>query len=492
MRINVFDRRMQNLKGTNVQNRYWPLSFGGYCKHVAIVFSILTLLGLWEILALYLDNSLLFPGIPDLFSAISGLFFYSDFWTDIYVTLIRGMSGMVIALFISFALAHPMAHNLFLKSYIQPFLSIFRATPIISIILLLLIWLRPEQIPFVMALITMVPVVTENLVAGYENFDIQMREMMTLYRIPVIMRVKYFYYPSLKPYLFSGLISASGLGWKAIIMGEVLAQPQWGIGVSLKEAHGFIEIPVLIAWTLVAVFLSYCIEQILRFLSKKKFPFHFSGVPVQRNKFVAPVSFKNVTKGYGKHVVFRNLSLKIPQGKITCITGPSGCGKTTLLRMIAGLETPQSGIIERSGNSVSYLFQKPVFVSQLTVLQNILWPLSRHMSIMEATDLAISALERMGIEDKAHCMPETLSGGEQQRVALIRTFLYPASIILLDEPFTGLNQALKENIMDMIKVWHQEHETTLLYVTHHADETGMAQNHIILNNMCAKEYEYTI
>ena len=160
--------------------------------------------------------------------------------------------------------------------------------------------------------------------------------------------------------------------------------------------------------------------------------------------------------------------------------------------MIAGLETPQSGIIERSGNSVSYLFQKPVFVSQLTVLQNILWPLSRHMSIMEATDLAISALERMGIEDKAHCMPETLSGGEQQRVALIRTFLYPASIILLDEPFTGLNQALKENIMDMIKVWHQEHETTLLYVTHHADETGMAQNHIILNNMCAKEYEYTI
>ena len=57
------------------------------------------------------------------------------------------------------------------------------------------------------------------------------------------------------------------------------------------------------------------------------------------------------------------------------------------------------------------------------------------MSIMEATDLAVSALERMGIEDKAHCMPETLSGGEQQRVALIRTFLYPASIILLDEPF---------------------------------------------------------
>ena len=101
MRINVFNRRMQNHKETNVQNRYWPLSFGGYCKHVAIVFSILTLLGLWEILALYLDNSLLFPGIPDLFSAISGLFFYFDFWTDIYVTLIRGISGMVIALFIS-------------------------------------------------------------------------------------------------------------------------------------------------------------------------------------------------------------------------------------------------------------------------------------------------------------------------------------------------------------------------------------------------------
>ena len=169
MRINVFNRRMQNHKETNVQNRYWPLSFGGYCKHVAIVFSILTLLGLWEILALYLDNSLLFPGIPDLFSAISGLFFYFDFWTDIYVTLIRGISGMVIALFISFALAYPMAHNLFFKSYIQPFLSIFRATPIISIILLLLIWLRPEQIPFVMALITMIPIVTENLIYKYEK-----------------------------------------------------------------------------------------------------------------------------------------------------------------------------------------------------------------------------------------------------------------------------------------------------------------------------------
>ena len=125
----------------------------------------------------------------------------------------------------------------------------------------------------------------------------------------------------------------------------------------LKEAHGFIEIPVLIAWTLVAVFLSYCIEQILRFLSKKEFPFHFSGVPVRSNKFVAYVSFKNVTKGYGNHVVFRNLSLKIPRGKITCITGPSGCGKTTLLRMIAGLEAPQSGIIERPGTMFHIYFR---------------------------------------------------------------------------------------------------------------------------------------
>ena len=89
MRINVFDRRMQNLKGTNVQNRYWSLPFWGHNKRVAIVFSILTLLGLWEILALYLDNSLLFPGISDLFSAISGLFFYFFATVFIFLTLYK-------------------------------------------------------------------------------------------------------------------------------------------------------------------------------------------------------------------------------------------------------------------------------------------------------------------------------------------------------------------------------------------------------------------
>lgn len=146
------------------------------------------------------------------------------------------------------------------RIYLHPFLTLFRSVPIISFLFLFLVWFSPEYIPLVMALITMTPILTENLIEGFMRIDISLLEMSQVYLLSSRQKIKHIVYPAVSPFLFSGLISATGLGWKAIVMGEALAQPDAGIGVMIRESHGFIEISRLLAWTIVAVILSYCIE----------------------------------------------------------------------------------------------------------------------------------------------------------------------------------------------------------------------------------------
>ena len=183
------------------------------------------------------------------------------------------------------------------------------------------------------------------------------------------------------------------------------------------------------------------------------------------------IEFKNITKKYGSLTVYENFNLSLEEGKITCILGESGSGKTTLLNMLAGL-TPYEGEISQKA-ACSYIFQQPRLVPSLTVRGN-LKLVCKDKNRVEEMLLAV------GLSDKAGAYPAQLSAGQAQRVSIARAFLYPSSLILMDEPFSSLDLALKLKISALfLKLWKRERRTAV-FVTHDADEAAMLSNRVLV------------
>ena len=156
----------------------------------------------------------------------------------------------------------------------------------------------------------------------------------------------------------------------------------------------------------------------------------------------------NLSKKFGKKVIFDNFSLDIGEKGIYALYGRSGCGKTTLLRIIAGLDKKYSGNIG-FGNikKISYVFQEPRLLNNLTALENVSIVLGNDPFKKEK---ATSWLNKMGLEDDILSYPDEMSGGMKQRVAIARAFAFDGDILLLDEAFNGIDAQTTESIMDTV------------------------------------------
>jgi iron(III) transport system ATP-binding protein len=199
--------------------------------------------------------------------------------------------------------------------------------------------------------------------------------------------------------------------------------------------------------------------------------------------FAAQLTFENVSRRYGETLAVDGVSLDIPPGEVLCLLGPSGCGKTTLLRIAAGVEWPSSGRVLIDGQEVSgpehfvppekrgvgLMFQDYALFPHLTILRNVAFGL-RFLSRSEASAEALAALSRVGLAHYAAEYPHILSGGEQQRVALARAIAPRPGVLLMDEPFSGLDPQLRERMREETLAILHETRATCIVVTHDAEE----------------------
>ena len=198
---------------------------------------------------------------------------------------------------------------------------------------------------------------------------------------------------------------------------------------------------------------------------------------------MSKIVLTGINKYYGTNRVLKDVDLTIEDGEFMTLLGPSGCGKTTTLRVIAGLEKPQSGSIvmdgERIVNAAESFFAPPakrglnlVFQSyalwpHMTVFDNVAFGLRvKHTPKDEIKKLVESALGRMQIGEYAGRYPSELSGGQQQRVAIARAIASPVELLLLDEPLSNLDAKLRVDMRSELKRLHEEMGTTIIYVTH--------------------------
>jgi len=213
------------------------------------------------------------------------------------------------------------------------------------------------------------------------------------------------------------------------------------------------------------------------------------------------IRLRNVTKHFGSVIALEDVSLEISSGEQVVIQGPSGSGKSTLLRLIAGLEIPTQGEISINENCVStpesvasphtrgigFVFQRSALWPHMSVAQNILFAMNS-LPKEKLSERLNQLLEQMELSQLVSRYPNQLSGGEARRVALARALACDPKILLLDEPLTSLNSELKAQILTVIQDFVQTNNTTLLYVTHLADETQhFCERSIYLHNGRAVE-----
>ena len=193
------------------------------------------------------------------------------------------------------------------------------------------------------------------------------------------------------------------------------------------------------------------------------------------------VRFERVTKRFGAHHAADGISLEVTSGECLVLLGPSGCGKTTLLRLLAGLETLDSGEIwigdrrvdqiEPAQRDVAMVFQNYALYPHLSVFDNIAFPLrTRHVEAGEIDRRVREAAARVGLADLLARRPAQLSGGQQQRVALARAIVRNPTVYLMDEPLSNLDAQLRLQTRTELKRLHRELGTTMIYVTHDQSE----------------------
>lgn len=163
--------------------------------------------------------------------------------------------------------------------------------------------------------------------------------------------------------------------------------------------------------------------------------------------------------------------LKIKEGSFHSLVGESGCGKTTLLRLIAGLEKTQSGRIIVDREDIGYIFQEPLLLPHLTVIENVCFGLKMTgMKKAKRKEIGRKYLKELKIEELENRYPNEISGGQEQRVAMARALVLEPKILLMDEPFSALDENLRENMRILIKEIHKIYSMTIVLVTHDLDE----------------------
>jgi len=204
---------------------------------------------------------------------------------------------------------------------------------------------------------------------------------------------------------------------------------------------------------------------------------------------------QRISKDYNGELIFKDISLNLSKEEFVSILGPSGIGKSTLFDIISGLKKPESGKVLINGidkteqtGIVSYMHQKDLLLPWRTVLENGAVPLEiKGMKKKDARDKVMEILDIFGLQEHKDKYPSQLSGGMRQRASLLRTYLFSKEVMLLDEPFGGLDALTKHKMQEYLLKVQEKIHASILFITHDIEEAIFLSDRIyILNGNPAK------
>lgn len=450
-------------------------------------------LAIWQAATWLTASKLLLPGPADALLALGGLIRTKKFYMDIGWTAAR----CIIAMALSFAAGIPAAALSYKSDTARSILSLpvgfFKAVPVMAIIIYVILLAQSDWVAVIVCFFMCFPIVYTNILEGLDAMPSEYLEVGNVYGLSRLERAKYIYAPGLLPQMKAAIGLTAGLSWKAVVAAEVLSIPKYSLGYEMINAKYYLETANLFAYIFVIVVMSMAFEKVinlgLRHIEWKG----YEGSKLKRRssdrtaktKEQFPVAVNTVTvehlaKTFETKSVLDDVNLIFEAGKVTAMMGPSGQGKTTLARIIAGLENADSGKVfigtleardgSRTGRT-AFLFQEDRLLPWLNIYDNIAIGGGDMERIKELA-------EQLEIGTKLWKLPAELSGGQRHRAALARTFAADSPLMILDEPFRGLDDALKDRIID--RLWQGETVArTVILITHSAEDAGTLADKIL-------------
>lgn len=225
-------------------------------------------LAVWEIASLLIGEELFLPSPISVLEALAASAVDLSFWSAVLFTLERIILGFIISLSSAVILAFLSYRWRILGILLEPIVKVVRATPVASIVILILVWVRSRNLSVVISFMMVFPVVYQNVLKGLGDTDRNLIEMADAYRIRTLKRIRYIYLPYLVPYLESAISISLGLAWKSGIAAEVIGLPAGSIGERVYEAKIYLSMPDLFASTVTVIILAFVFERVFLYLSR--------------------------------------------------------------------------------------------------------------------------------------------------------------------------------------------------------------------------------
>ena len=448
------------------------------------VWSIILWMVVWQIASLIIGHDILLVSPIAALERLGYLAIQPSFWLTVTSSFLRIMTGFFLAMLSGVILATVAARYRRFGELIAPPLAFIKATPVASFIILILIWIKPADLALVISFLIVLPIVFNNVFEGIITTDPQLLEMAKVFRLSPARILRFIYLHQVMPFFTSACSVSLGLCWKAGIAAEIIGIPSNSIGERLYIAKLYLSTTDIFAWTVVIILVSLLFEkaflaalalgtrrlQEARGLIGRKEDVDESGGHPGYESIVT----EGLNKSFGPHIVFSSLDCCFEGGQTTALLAPSGAGKTTLLRILLGLESADGGNIRGlSGHAIRAVFQEDRLCENLSGRINCLIT-ARHGVTAEQVD---KLLGELGLDGHEHKAAREMSGGMCRRVALARALLAPGDILILDEPFKGLDDSLKASVIAQV-VKYAASVTTII-VTHDKREAQALNARIV-------------
>lgn len=238
----------------------------GSRKIIILIFWIL----LWELCSLFINKPILLPSPIEVLKVLITLTQKTYFWQSIFSSIFRVILGLFLSIGIGILVGIIAGLNKFVEELLDPLTIFIKSTPVMSIIILALVWFKSSYVSIFTTVLICFPIIYTNVLQGIKSVDMQLIQMANIYNVKTKYIIRDIYLPSIQNFIISGILMCLGLGWKVSVTSEVLSTPKYSIGLNLLSAKATLETAELFAWTIVVVLLSFFFELIFKSYIKKK------------------------------------------------------------------------------------------------------------------------------------------------------------------------------------------------------------------------------
>jgi len=219
---------------------------------------------IWELCSLFINQPLFLPSPFEVIKVLMNLIGDYYFWKSVFNSIIRVILGLFLSIVIGIIVGISAGLNKFIEELFNPLIVCIRAIPVMSIIILALVWFKSYYVSVFTTILACFPIIYTNVLQGIKSVDIKLIQMANIYKVKKKYIIKDIYLPSIKHYIVSGILMCLGLGFKVSVSSEVLSTPKYSIGLNLLNSKSMLETSELFAWTIVVILWSFIFEMVFK------------------------------------------------------------------------------------------------------------------------------------------------------------------------------------------------------------------------------------